>query len=309
MLARVLGPVHPEAPAGSMRRDLDIGASSAHKEAMRTVAFEKYEGLGNDFVVVDLPKSALSIAEVIAICDRHRGVGADGVLFVGEERPAMRVVNADGSTAEMCGNGLRCVAFHFARRGVAATAMQIDTDAGVHEARVLSTDGESADVSVSMRPASLVPEEVPVRADASMIDQPMRVLDRDVRVTTVSMGNPHAVLFDDVGDARLALGPAIQDDARFPKKANVGFARMHVSGEGTAMTLHVYERGAGWTEACGTGACAAGVAAVETGRARRGQPIAVHLPGGVLEIVVGERDERIQMTGPARHVFSGSIAI
>jgi diaminopimelate epimerase len=106
-------------------RDLDIRARPAHKGAMRTVAFEKYEGLGNDFVVVDLPKSALSIAEVIAICDRHRGVGADGVLFVGEPEPAMRVVNADGSTAEMCGNGLRCVAFHFARRaGVTGQAMQ-----------------------------------------------------------------------------------------------------------------------------------------------------------------------------------------
>lgn len=281
---------------------------------MRTVAFEKYEGLGNDFVVVDLPKSALSIDEVIAICDRHRGVGADGVLFVGEDAPAMRVVNADGSTAEMCGNGLRCVAFHFARRGRGTDAMSIATDAGPHRAHALSLEGDRAVVSVSMRPSSLVPDEIPVRAEAPMIDQPMRALDREVHVTAVSMGNPHAVLFDDVGDARLALGPAIQDDARFPKKANVGFARMHArSGGGSAdrvaMTLHVYERGAGWTEACGTGACAAAVAAVETGRAARGEPIDVHLPGGVLEIVVGAREDRIQMTGPARHVFSGTVSI
>ena len=275
---------------------------------MRTVAFEKYEGLGNDFVVVDLPKSALSIAEVIAICDRHRGVGADGVLFVGEPEPAMRVVNADGSTAEMCGNGLRCVAFHFARRGAGNEPLQIATDAGAHRAHVVSSQGASAIVSVSMRAASLVVDEIPVRADGPMIDAPMRALDRTVHVTAVSMGNPHAVLFDDVGEARLALGPAIQDDPRFPKKANVGFARMR-EGARSAMTLHVYERGAGWTEACGTGACAAAVAAVETGRARRGEPIDVHLPGGVLEIVVGARDERIQMTGPARHVFSGSAAI
>jgi diaminopimelate epimerase len=281
---------------------------------MRTVAFEKYEGLGNDFVVVDLPKTALSIDEVIAICDRHRGVGADGVLFVGEDAPAMRVVNADGSTAEMCGNGLRCVAFHLARRARSAgsletAAMQIDTDAGSHRAHVLSVEGATALVSVSMRPASLLPDEIPVRADAPLIDQPMRVRDREVRVTAVSMGNPHAVLFDDVGDARFALGPAIQDDARFPKKANVGFARMHENADRAAMTLHVYERGAGWTEACGTGACAAAVAAIETGRAKRGERIDVHLPGGVLEIVVGAREDRIQMTGPARHVFSGTVSI
>lgn len=284
----------------------------------RAIAFEKYEGLGNDFVVVELPKSALSIDEVIAICDRHRGVGADGVLFVerlagasDRDAWAMRVVNADGSHAEMCGNGLRCVAFHLARRGAIEVGGEVvlDTDAGPHPATVLAMDGARGEVRIAMRAASLSPVEVPVLCEGPMIDDAMKVLDRAVRVTAVSMGNPHAVLFDDVGDARFALGPAIQDDARFPKKANVGFARMHEASARPAMTLHVYERGAGWTQACGTGACAAAVAAVETGRAARGASVDVHLPGGALEIVVGAREERIRMTGPARHVFSGSIRV
>jgi diaminopimelate epimerase len=173
---------------------------------------------------------------------------------------------------------------------------------------VLGIHGTVASVRIEMRPASLEPTDVPVLRESPMIDVELRPLDTTVHMTAVSMGNPHAVLFDDVGEARLALGPAIQDDARFPKKANVGFARMRM-GEHAAMTLHVYERGAGWTEACGTGACAAAVAAVETGRASRGRPIEVHLPGGPLEIVVGERSDRIRMTGPARHVFSGSLLL
>jgi diaminopimelate epimerase len=280
---------------------------------MRRIAFEKYEGLGNDFVVVDLAQSEIRTDEVVAICDRHRGVGADGVLFV--ERAAdgfaMRVINADGSRAEMCGNGLRCVAFHLARTGrlaVGAT-VALETDAGPHPSTVLGIDGTVASVRIAMRPASRAPTDVPLLSDAPMIDVELRPLDATVHVTAVSMGNPHAVLFDDVGEARRELGPALQRDARFPKKANVGFARMLDQPGRRAMELFVYERGAGWTEACGTGACAAAVAAVETGRASRGQPIEVNLPGGPLEIVVGERSDRIRMTGPARHVFSGSLLL
>jgi diaminopimelate epimerase len=280
---------------------------------MRRIAFEKYEGLGNDFVVVDLAQSEIRTDEVVAICDRHRGVGADGVLFV--ERAAdgfaMRVINADGSRAEMCGNGLRCVAFHLARTGRLAVGapVALETDAGPHPSTVLGIDGTVASVRIAMRPASLAPTDVPVLSDAPMIDVELRPLDATVHVTAVSMGNPHAVLFDDVGEARRELGPALQRDARFPKKANVGFARMLDQPGRRAMELFVYERGAGWTEACGTGACAAAVAAVETGRASRGQPIEVNLPGGPLEIVVGERSDRIRMTGPARHVFSGSLLL
>ncbi|MBX7190788.1 MAG: diaminopimelate epimerase [Sandaracinaceae bacterium] len=279
----------------------------------RTIAFEKYEGLGNDFVVVDRRRAELTTEEVIAICDRHRGIGADGVLFVEAEGEghAMRVINADGSRAEMCGNGLRCVALHLARtcRLAVGQATTIGTDAGPHLVRVLSSEASTGRVEVAMRAASLRPEDVPLRAETPMIDAELRPLDVPVRVTAVSMGNPHAVLFDTTGAARFGLGPLIQNHASFPQKANVGFARMLEGVGHRAMELFVYERGAGWTEACGTGACAAAVAAVETGRATRGEAVEVRLPGGSLEIVVGAREERIRMTGPARHVFTGSLVL
>lgn len=286
-----------------------------HTQRVPTLSFEKYEGLGNDFVIVEAPASSLTIDQVRAICDRHRGVGADGVLFVETSgaRPAMRVLNADGSRAEMCGNGLRCVALHLARTGLAPVGglFTVDTDAGPHACRVLELDGPRGTVEVAMRPASLAPNEVPVRHEGPMIDVELRPLDVPVRVTAVSMGNPHAVLFEASEATRATLGPALQDDARFPEKANVGFARMLApTADGRrAMELHVYERGAGWTEACGTGACAAVVAAVETGRAARGETVEVRLPGGPLEIVVGAPGERIRMTGPARHVFSGAVEV
>jgi diaminopimelate epimerase len=289
---------------------------AGHTQRVPTLTFEKYEGLGNDFVIVEAPASSLTVDQVRALCDRHRGVGADGVLFVDTagERPAMRVINADGSVAEMCGNGLRCVALHLARKGAApiGSPFAVDTDSGPHLCRVLELDGARGTVEVAMRHASLAPGEVPVRHEGPMIDVELMPLGTPVRVTAVSMGNPHAVLFDDASEAaRAALGPAIQDDPRFPEKANVGFARMLATGgEGRrAMELHVYERGAGWTEACGTGACAAVVAAVETGRAARGEPVEVRLPGGPLEIVVGAPGERVRMTGPARHVFAGSVEV
>ncbi len=285
---------------------------------MRTLSFEKYEGLGNDFVIVEGPEALLSIDEVIALCDRHRGIGADGVLFVEQGSdgsgalPSMRVINADGSRAEMCGNGLRCVALHLVRRGALEPAFEVDTDAGPHACRVLEVRGAEGRIEVAMRPASLRPEEVPVRREGPMIDVEVATLGMPVHLTAVSMGNPHAVLFDEVGAARLRLGPAIQELPLFPQKANVGFARLleEPGAEGArVMELHVYERGAGWTQACGTGACAAVVAAVETRRAMRGEPIEVRLPGGSLEIVVGAPGERIRMTGPARHVFSGTLQL
>ena len=265
------------------------------------IAFAKYEGLGNDFVVVD--EIDVTPAQAIALCDRHLGVGADGILIVSTrgEGPSMRVINADGSVPEMCGNGIRCVARHLARtRKIAGPEIRIDTGAGPHRCTLLD-DGR---VAVDMAVPSLDPARVPVSTDGEVIDRPFEVAGASLRLTAVSMGNPHAVTFDDVGERRLSLGPAIQSDSRFPKQANVGFATVAPDG---SIELAVYERGAGWTRACGTGACAAAVAAVETGRARRGEPITVRLPGGPLEIVVGARGEPVRMTGPARHVFDGTV--
>ncbi len=271
---------------------------------MRTLSFDKYEGLGNDFVLVRDSAWFSSSDRVRALCDRHLGVGADGILFTGLERgrPFMRVVNADGSTAEMCGNGLRCVALYLVRRGVVQErSFEIDTDAGPHRVRVIDA-GSSGWVEVSMRAPSFRASDIPVLADSPIIDSE---LFDGIRWTAVSMGNPHLVTFDVGDDERLSLATRMQSDVRFPQSVNVGFAEMKDSRH---LALHVHERGVGFTRACGTGACAAAAAAVETRRASRGVPLEVRLPGGTLEITVCEPGERVLMKGPARHVFSGEIA-
>jgi diaminopimelate epimerase len=284
-----------------------------------SIAFSKYEGLGNDFVIVDgrtqSAKLPIAAARAVEICDRHRGIGADGVLLIepaaagtpdGRSRQAMRVINADGSRPEMCGNGIRCVALHLVRSGVqpVGVAFEIDTDSGPHVCRVVSRERESA-VQVSMRAAELEPAAIPVLAERIVLDEPFEAAGVSLRLSCVSMGNPHAVTFDDLGaSARAALGPALEKHARFPRAANIGFARIVAP---QVIELAVWERGVGFTQACGTGACACAVAAVETGRAERHRAIEIRLPGGALQILVGERGDAISMTGPARHVFDGSI--
>ncbi len=263
--------------------------------------FSKYEGLGNDFIVVD-GSAQVDAEQAVQLCDRHRGIGADGVLIVNASAPSMEVINADGSVPEMCGNGLRCVVWHLVREGhfERGAEHQIQTGAGPHLAK-LHGDG---DVEIWMSAPTLEPKEIPVAADGPRVDSPIEVVGRTLAFTAVGMGNPHAVIFDEISrDERLEYGPQVQAHQWFPAGVNVGFARM-VDG---AIELHVLERGAGWTQACGTGACAAAVAAVETGRAERGVPIRVELPGGALTIVVGEPGERVRMRGPARHVFDGEL--
>jgi diaminopimelate epimerase len=277
-----------------------------------SVSFSKYEGLGNDFILVDgstVPALTPPLAK--ALCDRHFGIGADGVLVTGlnADRPFMHVINADGSEPEMCGNGLRCVALYLVQRGlVQAPTFEIDTDAGVHEVSV-AVHGEAGHVRVVMRPASLAAGDVLHAVEGEFLDHPFEVDGTPLSFSMVSMGNPHAVTFDPVADRVDALGPRIERDPRFRAGANVGFASLR---DPDVIDLRVWERGCGFTLACGTGACAAAVAAVETGRASRGRPITVHLPGGALSIRVGERTAArtapVEMTGPARRVFDGQIA-
>lgn len=274
--------------------------------------FAKYEGLGNDFVVVEAMETTLTLeaSRARALCDRHRGIGADGVLLIEGDpaHPRMRVINADGSQPEMCGNGLRCVALHLVRRGLAPAGKDfvVETDAGPHRCRVGSAQRESL-VEVSMRPASLLPREIPVIAsgDGPVLDAPFSVAGTEVKLSCVSMGNPHAVTFEPAAlEARQKLGPLLEKHERFPNAANIGFARVVAPQQ---IELAVWERGVGFTEACGTGACACAVAAVETGRASREQPVIIKLPGGALEIRVGAQGEPIAMKGPARHVFDGTL--
>jgi diaminopimelate epimerase len=271
--------------------------------------FHKYEGLGNDFLIVQkaaLGDLRLTAEHAIALCDRHRGVGGDGVIVLDVEAPSIAVINSDGSVPEMCGNGIRCAALHLARlAGEGALEVTIATAAGPHHCVVVNRPGAES-VAVQMAPPSLFPADVPLSATAPWIDHPLEVGGRTVRLTGVSMGNPHVVTFDDLGDARFELGPAIQEDPHFPEGVNVSFVSRH---DGNTMRLDVLERGAGWTQACGTGACATAVAAVETNRAGRDEQLRIDLPGGTLMITVGAPADTLLMQGPARFVFTGEVEI
>jgi diaminopimelate epimerase len=270
------------------------------------LSFSKYEGIGNDFIVVR-GRDRVTTTQAVALCDRHLGVGADGVLMTdldGDGRRSMQVINADGTTPEMCGNGLRCVALDFVRRGEARREETLDvaTGSGVHRCIVF----EDA-VSVVMRAPDFTPGRVPVEATAPVVDATWDFGGTELAVTAVSLGNPHLVTFDDVGDRRRELAPRMQDDERLPERANVGFARVERLGDGVVIHLRVYERGAGWTRACGTGACAAVAAAIETGRAAHGETVQVRLPGGQLAVSQPAEGAAMIMTGPARHVFDGNV--
>jgi diaminopimelate epimerase len=272
--------------------------------------FSKYEGLGNDFLVVTQDHFApLSVELAQRLCDRHFGVGGDGVLVTGlrEGRPFMLVFNADGSTPEMCGNGLRCVALYLLDQGLLhESSFEVATGAGPHHVTVTRAE-TGATVQVQMRAASLDAGDVFVEgAGERMVGAPFSVDGRGLHVTAVSMGNPHLVLFDEGLAEAAELGPRIERDVRLTAGANVGFAHVR---DASNVELTVWERGVGFTLACGTGACAAAVAAVETGRAARHAPITVHLPGGPLQIVVPEPGESISMTGPTRLVFEGSVEL
>ena len=273
------------------------------------VAFAKYEGLGNDFILIErgaLGGRALTTEQAVALCDRHRGIGGDGVLIVDVEVPRMDVINSDGSVPEMCGNGLRCVALHLARRaGQPTLELDVDTVAGPHVCRVLNRPGAES-VAVHMAVPSLMPCDIPLSSDSPWLDHLLEVDGGSVHLSGVSMGNPHAVTFDEVGASRLELGPAVQRDPHFPEGVNVGFVSER---DGASMRLDVLERGAGWTQACGTGACAAAVAAVETGRAKRGDALSIRLPGGTLMVTVGDADAPVLMEGPARAVFVGEVEL
>jgi diaminopimelate epimerase len=272
----------------------------------------KYHGTGNDFVMLeDLDdERPLVPALVAALCDRHRGVGADGVIRVtrgsapGEDF-FMDYRNADGSLAEMCGNGIRCLGKLVYERGfTTATELEVGSRDGRKHLSLDADGGVVRSVTVGMGPPAFARRDIPMQGppDESFLTEPFEVDGRTYKATAVSIGNPHLVLFveedpDDV-DVR-AIGPRIEHDARFPEKTNVEFVAALDGG----VKARVWERGAGETMACGTGACAALVAANEAGLVPARAE--VRFPGGTL-LVERMRDE-IFLTGPAERVFEAMI--
>jgi diaminopimelate epimerase len=293
---------------------------------MPPLPFFKYHGLGNDFVVVDLrggdpAPSPQDPAAALAICDRRFGVGGDGVLAIlpareGGADARMRVINADGSEAEMCGNGLRCVAKHLFDRDPALRreVIRIETGAGVLACGVTAgADGLAGTVSVEMGRPRLLRREIPMAGapEERCLEQPLEVAGRTFRLTAVSMGNPHAVAFvDEAGGALRAVaeahGPALETHPWFPQRTNAEFARVLSPAE---IELVVWERGCGITSACGTGACATATAACLTGRAAPGTEITVRLPGGPLAITVAPDYGGVTMRGPATLVYEATLDV
>ncbi len=273
--------------------------------------FWKYQGIGNDFILLDGTARDLEIdAEWCRrACDRHYGIGADGVLYVmpGEGTDiTMRIINADGSEAEMCGNGIRCVAKYAADHGIVpGDSMTIHTLAGDLGAEVFrGDDGLVRTVRINMGAPILDGRTVPVDYDGRFIDQPFDADGVPIRANAVSMGNPHFITFTPLDDATVdRLGPILERHPFFPRKTNVEFCRV----EDGKIYIRVYERGAAWTLACGTGACATTTAAALNGLVPFGTPVDVHLPGGWLRITVDKDLGYVLMEGPAELVFTGDM--
>lgn len=271
--------------------------------------FSKWHGLGNDFVIVNGLEESIENYEEMAIkvCDRHFGIGADGLVILLKSEIAdfkMRIFNSDGSEAEMCGNVTRCMARYVFEQGLTdKKKITLETKAGIIKPELIFTNGILDTVRVDMGEPRLKRSEIPIlgNADEQVVNQILRVGDVEYNITCVSMGNPHCIIFvDDLTLVDLSIiGPKIETDPVFPKKTNVEFVQVLNKKK---LRMRVWERGAGVTMACGTGTCATLVAAVLNGKADR--QATVELDGGSLFIEWG-LDNHIYMSGPAVEVFRG----
>lgn len=281
------------------------------------IEFVKMEGIGNDFVLLDdrdgriqayTPYPELSKK----LCSRRFGIGADGILLMlncAESDMKFHIYNSDGSQAQMCGNGIRCLAkYLYENKLVSQKQIRVETLAGLMIPEVITDEKDQiVSVRVDMGKPVLKCCDIPFKSDRdTAVEETLWVKDTEYTITAVSMGNPHAVIFvDDLSRVDLEqIGPAIETHERFPEKTNVEFVQVISE---TELRMRVWERGAGRTLACGTGACAVLVAACLTGRVK--DHALIHLDGGDLEILWDKTTRHVFKTGPARQVFSGTIHI
>lgn len=271
--------------------------------------FWKMHGLGNDFIVVDNRNNTISEAEAPdlakRLCERRLSVGADGLLLLSNSQVAdakMRIFNADGSEAEMCGNGIRCIAkYCYENNIVKKKEMTVETLAGVKQVWLIVENGIVKAVKVDMGSPEWERRNIPMLGEGICVNADLQVEDENYKVTCLSMGNPHCVIFvENVDNSPVELvGPLIETHEAFPKRTNVEFAQVVGMNE---LKVRVWERGCGETLACGTGACAAAVAANRLGKV--GGKVKVHLRGGDLQIDIAEH---VLMTGPVEKVFEGKL--
>ena len=275
--------------------------------------FTKMHGCGNDYVYVNCFEEIVDNPKEVAlkVSDRHYGIGSDGLILIKPSDKAdffMEMYNSDGSQGEMCGNGIRCVAkYVYDNKLTDKTDISIDTLGGIKYLKLDVIDGKVENVVVDMGTPVLKPAQIPVLFDGdTCVSQKLLVKDVEFKVTCVSMGNPHAVTFmKDISDLRISvLGPMFENHEKFPNRINTEFVevvdRQHIK-------MRVWERGAGETLACGTGACACVVACVLNGLTDN--KVEVELLGGKLLIEYNSQEDKVYMTGPASIVFNGEIQI
>ncbi len=273
--------------------------------------FTKMHGIGNDYVFVECFSQRIDDPAALAraVSDRHCGVGGDGLILIlppeAQADVRMRIFNADGSEAEMCGNGIRCLAkYTYDHKLSRSNPMRVETQAGIKTIDLDVTDDDTVvSASVDMGAPVLDPSQIPVSIPRDrVVDSPIRIARHAFRMTCVSMGNPHAVIYvDDVDAVPLEqVGPEMENHPLFPERVNAHFVQVLSPEE---VRMRTWERGSGITLACGTGASGVCVSGVLTGRTQR--RITAHLPGGDLQLQWRESDDHVVMTGPAVEVFTG----
>ena len=275
------------------------------------IKFTKMHGLGNDYVYIDAIHQKIQNISSLAqfVSNRNFGIGSDGLILICESENAdfkMRMFNSDGSEAEMCGNGIRCVGKFVYDKGLTnKTTVKIETLAGIKTLKLNTKEGKVETVKVDMGEPILKPELIPVKAQEEPVKNvKIEVEGKEFKLTCVSMGNPHAItIVDNVKDFEVEkYGKVIEIDETFPKKTNVEFVEIM---DKEHIKMRVWERGSGETLACGTGACATAVACYLNNLTNR--HVFVQLLGGTLEIEWNEKDNHVYMTGPAVTVFEGEL--
>lgn len=280
----------------------------AKKSSGKAHIFTKMQGTGNDFIVFHEPgKSAnyLNRPTVRALCNRRTGIGADGILVISSSKKAvlkMQIFNADGSEAEMCGNGIRCVAIYASENNLTKKKeFSVETLAGIIKVK-LNGKRCTADIGEP----KMKGKEIPVNLSGRVINRPLKVDNKDFRITCLSLGNPHCVIFlenldtFDIG----RYGPQVETLSIFPRKTNVEFVDIRSKDE---LVMRVWERGVGETHCCGTGSCAAAIASVLNGYTER--KVKVVLKGGTLEVEWDRATNHVFLTGPAESVYDGKIIL
>lgn len=275
--------------------------------------FTKMQGIGNDYVYVNCFQETVKNPSQVAqfVSDRHFGIGSDGLIMICPSEVAdckMVMYNADGTQSQMCGNGVRCVGKYIHDKGLTdKEIVTVETLGGIKALELHLKDGLVDTITVDMGEPELVPEKIPVKTDAAIFkEQPVEVLGKTYLITAVSMGNPHGITFvENTTDLDLeAIGPLFEHHPLFPERTNTEFIQVV---DDHTLKMRVWERGAGETLACGTGACASLVAAVLTGRT--GREATLQLLGGDLFIRWDEATNHVFMTGPAAFVFDGEIDV